>query len=248
MSVGSGSSKSRIASGTLAKFFLTPFYPDAFGGYDGIYAGRAGGQVTEVACWAHARRKFYEARTSNAAISTQALAYIRLLYDVEDRAKTEFASQAEGADRPPLSVIRHALRQTFAVPRLDEFKAWLTNQQASCGGAVLPKSPLGEAIGYALNQWDALRVYATDGDLAIDNNASENAVRPVALGRKNWLFAGSDNGGTTAAILFSLLATCHRHKVEPFAYLRDVLTRIAATPPERYDQFLPDRWNQSAAT
>jgi hypothetical protein len=203
---------------------------DAFGGYDGIYAGEVGGRVTEVACWAHARRKFYEARTSDAAASTQALAYIRLLYDVEDEARELSAPE------------RQSLRQQRAMPRLEQFQTWLQSQQAERGGSVLPKSPMGQAITYAMNQWEALCVYATDGDLAIDNNAAENALRRVAIGRKNWLFCGSDNGGHTAAILFSLMATCQRHKVEPFAYLRDVLTRIAATPVTQLDSLLPDRW------
>jgi hypothetical protein len=186
--------------------------------------------VTEVACWAHARRKFYDARSSDAAASTHALAHIRLLYDVEDEAK-------------PLSVPeRQRLRQEKSVPRLDQFKTWLESQQAHRGGAVLPKSPMGQAISYVLNQWNALGVYTTDGDLAIDNNASENALRRVALGRKNWLFCGSDNGGVTAAVLFSLMATCQRHHVDPFVYLRDVLTRIAATPANQVDSLLPDRW------
>jgi transposase len=93
-----------------------------------------------------------------------------------------------------------------------------------------------------LNQWEALCVYTTDGDLAIDNNAAENALRRIAVGRKNWLFAGSDNGGRTAAILFSLIATCQRHGVEPFAYLRDVLTRIAAHPHHRLSELLPNQY------
>jgi transposase len=219
---------------------------DAFGGYDGIYAGDAGGQVTEVACWAHARRKFYDARTSDAAASTQALAYIRLLYDVEDEAKEQFKRQDPASARS-LSAIRYALRQEQAVPRLAQFRAWLEAQQAQHGGSVLPKSPMGEAITYALNQWEALCVYTTDGDLDIDNNASENALRRVAVGRKNWLFCGSDTGGHTAAVLFSLIATCQRHRVEPFAYLRDVLTRIAATPVNQLEQFLPKHW-QAART
>lgn len=101
---------------------------------------------------------------------------------------------------------------------------------------------MGQAITYTLNQWEALCTFTTDGDLAIDNNAAENALRRVAIGRKNWLFCGSDNGGHTAAILFSLIATCQRHKVEPFAYLRDVLARIAAAPMSQLDRFLPDRW------
>ncbi|HEX9782893.1 MAG TPA: IS66 family transposase [Opitutaceae bacterium] len=222
---------------------------DAFGGYDGIYAGDAGGRVTEVACWAHARRKFYDARNSDPATSTQALAYIRLLYDVEVRAKASV--KREGIDpvsqrhrrREAFTSARYRLRQESAVPRLARFKAWLESQQADRGGPVLPKSPMGQAIQYALNQWEALCVYTTDGRLAIDNNASENALRRVAIGRKNWLFAGSDKGGRTAATLFSLIATCQRHQVEPFSYLRDVLTRIAATPISRLDPFLPDRWN-----
>jgi len=209
---------------------------DAFGGYDGIYAGQAGGQVTEVACWAHARRKFYEARTSDTAVSTQALAYIRLLYDVEDAAKEQFAQPGEATS---FSALRFRLRQERAVPRLQQFHAWLRAQQVQHGGPILPKSPLGEAITYVFNQWDALTVYTHDGDLAIDNNASENALRRVALGRKNWLFCGSDQGGHTAAVLFSLIATCQRHKVEPFSYLRDVLKRIAAHPASRLAELLP---------
>lgn len=260
---------------------------DAFGGYDGIYAGEAGGRVMEVACWAHARRKFYEARASDAAASAQALAYIRLLYDVEAEAKKQVAAMektfatakakacasrknegsievatqrddvartvddgATASETEDIASLRrrraemvHSLRKEQSAPRLEQFKAWLESQQASRDGPVLPKSPMGQAITYALNQWDALCVYTTNGDLAIDNNASENALRRVAVGRKNWLFCGSDHGGNTAAILFSLIATCQRHKVEPFNYLRDTLTRIAATPIHQLDDCLPDRWS-----
>jgi transposase len=219
---------------------------DAFGGYDGIYAGQAGGHVVEVACWAHARRKFYEARNSDHKHSAQALAYIRLLYDAENQAQQQFAAQEQSADARVLSEIRRELRQKLSAPRLEEFKTWLEGLQAANGGPVLPKSPMGQAITYALNQWDALKVYTTDGDLNIDNNAAENALRRVAIGRKNWLFCGSDNGGATAAILFSLIATCQRHHVEPFAYLRDVLTRIAAHPHHRLAELLPDQWKPLA--
>ena len=221
---------------------------DAFGGYDGIYRGEAGGHVIEVACMAHGRRKFYDARESDAAASTQALAYIRLLYDVEDQAKAQFESQVPGPEARPLSTIRLALRQELSVPRLGQFHAWLKSRHAAHGGPVLPKSPMGQAITYALNQWDALCVYTTDGDLAIDNNASENALRRAALGRKNWIFCGSDNGGTTAAVLFSFIATCQRHTINAFDYLRDVLTRIAAHPMNRLAELLPDRWLPAPAT
>lgn len=224
-------SRSRDGPQQFLKGWSGHLQADAFGGYDGIYAGQAGGCVTEVACWAHARRKFYDARNSDAAASTQALAYIRLLYDVEVEAKEGSAPQ------------RQSLRQEKSVPRLAQFRVWLESQQASRGGPVLPKSPMGQALVYTLNQWDALCVYTTDGDLAIDNNVSENALRRVAIGRNNWVFCGSDNGGNTAAILFTLMATCQRHRVDPFAYLRDVLTRLPATPVNEVDSFLPDHWS-----
>jgi len=234
---------------------------DAFSGYDGIYRGESGGDVTEVACWAHARRKFYDARTSDPNVSTQALAHIRLLYDVETDAKKKAKKAVKQAakddahdthvDRTQneydhLVAERYRLRQEHSVQRLTEFKTWLQSQQAEQGGSVLPKSPMGGAIQYSLNQWDALCVYTTDGRLNIDNNASENALRRVAIGRKNWLFAGSDNGGRTAATLFSLIATCQRHKVEPMAYLRDVLTRTPAIPVSQLPSLLPNRWQPAA--
>jgi len=215
---------------------------DAFGGYDGIYAGDAGGQVTEVACWAHARRKFYDARNSDPAASSYALAHIRLLYDLESQAKKAAKKIGES-----LAVARLRLRQQ-SIERLAEFNTWLQSQRADAGGPVLPKSPMGLAIRYALNQWDALCVYTTDGRLAIDNNASENALRRVAIGRKNWLFVGSDTGGRTGATLFSLIATCARHKIDPLAYLADVLTRISATPQSQLDQLLPNHWHPATTT
>lgn len=232
---------------------------DAFGGYDGIFEGEVGGNVTEVACWAHARRKFYDARESDPAASNQALAYIRLLYAVETEAKQranarhkERKLEDDEAGRSPGSptcaVLTLSLRQEKSVPRLAQFKTWLESQQASRGGYVLPKSPMGQAITYALNQWQALCVYAADADLAIDNNAAENALRCIAVGRSNWIFCGSDNGGDTAAILFSFMATCRRHDIDPFAYMRDTLTRLPATPISQLDNLLPDRWARSAGT
>jgi transposase len=141
---------------------------------------------------------------------------------------------------------RASIRQERSAPILVQFRSWLLGQQAALGGSVLPKSPMGEAITYALNQWAALCVYLLDGDLNIDNNISENALRRIAVGRKNWMFLGSDNGGRTAAVLFSMIATCQRHGVEPFAYLRDVLTRIAAHPHNRLAELLPGRWKPLA--
>jgi len=216
---------------------------DAFGGYDGIYRGETGGQVTEVACMAHCRRKFYDARNSDTATATQALAHIRLLYDVEDQAKALAAEESDPQARwRKLVTERLRLRQEIAMSRLAQFKAWLESRQIAKGGPVLPKSPMGLAIAYALNQWEALCVYTTAGELAIDNNISERALRRIAVGRGNWVFMGSDTGGRTAAVLFALVATCERHHVNPFEYLRDVLTRIAAHPMNRLADLLPDRW------
>jgi transposase len=220
---------------------------DAFGGYDGIYAGKAGGKVIEVACMAHCRRKFHDARDSDPARAAQALAYIRLLYEVESEAQGRFAAQAQNENARTLWDIRLELRRAQSMPRLQQFRIWLEAQQASSGGPVLPKSPLGQAITYALNQWEALCVYCTDGQLSIDNNVSERALRRIAVGRGNWLFCGSDNGGNTAAILFSFIATCERHRVNPFEYLRDVLGRIASTPISHLGDLLPDRWRTTAA-
>jgi transposase len=198
---------------------------DAFTGYDGIYLESDGG-IIEVACWAHTRRKFYDARQSDAERSHQALAMIRLLYDVEREAKELDA--AERAKR----------RQARSRPLLEQFKAWLIQQR----DPVLPKSPMGTAISYALNNWEALMRYVDDGDLAIDNNVAERAIRPLAIGRKNYLFFGSDGGGRTAAILYSMVASAKRHGLDPFVYLREVLAVIGSTPISQLDQFLPDRW------
>jgi hypothetical protein len=160
------------------------------------------------------------------------LAVIRLLYDVEREAKE--------LDADP----RKVMRQQRSTPLLEELHAWLELEQST----VLPKSPMGQAIGYSLNNWDALVRYTADGDLAIDNNAAERAIRPLTLGRKNYLFFGSDTGGHTAAVLYSLVASAKRHGLDPFFYLRDVLAVIGATPICQLDQFLPDRWRQPPLT
>jgi transposase len=201
---------------------------DAYTGYDVLFKPKVDGipVPTEVGCWAHVRRKFVEAQTSDALRSVIAVAFIRRLYEVE--------RTAEALDAPA----RQARRQEQVVPILAEFKTWLDAQQPQ----VLPKSPFGEALGYCLGNWAALVRYVEDGDLKPDNNAAENAIRPLVVGRKNWLFAGSDNGGRTAAVLASLVASAKQHGLDPFVYLRDVLTRIAATPVSQLDPFLPDRW------
>ena len=208
---------------------------DAYGGYDHLFKPHSDGtpSPTEVACWAHARRKFVEAETSDALRAHTAVAMIKLLYEVEREAR-----ESAELNHLDLAVERYRLRAEKSVPRLEQINAWLEENRTQ----VLPKSPMGEAINYCLGNWKAFCEYVNDGDLAIDNNAAENALRPIVLGRKNWLFAGSDNGGRTGAVLASLVASCKRHGVDPVTYLKDVFTRIAETPVSKLDQFLPDQW------
>ena len=138
---------------------------------------------------------------------------------------------------------RLALRREQSVPRLERLEAWLRDVQAR----ALPKSPIGQAINYTLENWTALTRYTQDGRLEIDNNAAERALRAVVIGRKNWLFAGSERGGHAAATLYSLIASAKRNGLDPFAYLRDLLARIPTHPHRRIDQLLPDRWQALAS-
>jgi transposase len=214
---------------------------DAFSGYDGIYAG---GDVVEVGCNAHARRKFIEAQTTDAARSAAALAYYRELYTIERDIKAEIAKLPPDGDEPTRAAIRLRVRQERSVPVLEDFKAWLDAQKPD----VLPKSPMGAAIGYVRNQWEALRRYTSSGYLSIDNNVSEQHMKTIATGRKNWLFTGSENGGKTMAVLFTLVSSCQRHGHDPFVYLRDVLERLPDHPQDCRAELLPDRWSPPKPT
>ncbi len=201
---------------------------DAYGGYDGVFHSQ---NVTEVACWAHARRKFYDAQDSNEEQATQMLALVGQLYQIERESK-------ELSD-----TLRVAVRQERSLPVLEKIKAWLDAE----GEVVLPRSPMAAAIQYAQNQWTALNTYVTQGFLNIDNNASERALKRVALGRKNWLFAGNDASAENHARLWSLIASAERHAVDPQAYLTSVLAKIGQTPREELGQFLPDVWKKEDA-
>ena len=222
---------------------------DAFGGYDGIFLA-ARGQILEVACHAHARRKFFDAKSSDTERSHAALAWYRQLYAVEHTAQARLAELAKERGQTlsaeEADALRLEMRQEQAVPLLTALCHWLKEQQAQ----VLPKSPMGLAIAYALNHWKALCRYTTAGFLAIDNNAAEREMKRVAIGRKNFLFVGSDQGGKTAAVLFSFTASCQRHGLDPFAYLRDVLERLAAANLQGEDlvALLPDRWASARTT
>ena len=198
---------------------------DAYSGHDVLFTD---GQRTEVGCWAHARRYFVEAQATDPVLAKQALDLIRRLYAVE-RAATEQKLAVEERTR---------LRQQHALPALAELRAWLEATRPM----VLPKSPLAAAIGYALAQWAALVRYAQDGRLPIDNNGAERALRPLAVGRKNWLFFGHEEAGRKGAVLFSLVTTCRNIGVEPRAYLRDVLTRLATETD--VSRLTPHGWKQ----
>jgi transposase len=186
-------------------------------------------RVAEVACWAHVRRGFFdEAKGSGSPIAKEALDKIGALFDIERPIK--------GA--PPEQ--RRTLRQRLAKPRLDELATWLDAQLQRVPG----KSDLAGAIRYARSRWPALTAYVEHGQLEISNNAAENAIRPVALGRKNWLFAGSDSGGERAALFYTLIRTATLNSAEPEAYLRHVIARIGAHPVNRLHDLLP--WNIAA--
>jgi transposase len=206
---------------------------DALAQYEGLFAPD---RVVHAACWAHARRRFVEAQGSAPEEAEKALQYIRDLYRVE----RELAKRFETADDEG----RQRYRQTQTAVVRAALRTWLQAEQ----GRALPKSPLGEAIAYTLKHWEALGRYTEQGYLAIDNNLAERTLRPVALGRNNWQYCGSVNGGKTAAALFSVVGTCKHLELDPFAYLRDVLPALFSlgeTPSqEALAEWLPDVWQK----
>jgi transposase len=199
---------------------------DAAPAYDGLFARHP--DIVEVGCWAHARRYFKAAVSSAAAVAVQMRMLIRELYAIE-RGTADLAADARGA-----------VREARAAPRLARIRAWLKELEPT----VLPKSPLAEAIGYVIGNWDALTRYTQDGRLKIDNNGAERAIKPVVLGRKNWLFCGSEAAAHRAAILLSLVQTCKHVGVDPFVYLRDIIDRVSAHPMARIGELTPRPWRQ----
>ena len=215
---------------------------DAFAGYDGIYAG---GQVTQVLCWAHARRKFFEAKETS-KLAHAALSYIGRLYQIEAELNAQRYPMNDRSEMDRVLLkwqrARRETRQREATPILREFHAWLLQAQRE----TLPKSPLGQAIGYLLPRWPAFTRYCEKGFLNIDNNISERMVRPVAIGRRNWTFLGADRGGHAAAVWYSLVATAKANHVEPWAWCRALIQRLAelgdAPSTDELTPLLPQAW------
>jgi len=207
---------------------------DAYGGYDQLFVPDG---ATEVACWAHARRKFVDAESADPKLAKEALDLIGVLYGIEHEVKAKAAAEGHEASAEELL----AARQQRSVPQLAALRAWLELTETK----ILPRGAMAEPIRYCLNQWQALNRYVEDGRLHIDNNLAERALRHFAVGRKNWLFFQTEGGGKTAAVLASLLQTARAIGIDPKTYFRDVLLRIGSESDVA--KLTPHGWKQHFA-
>jgi transposase len=218
---------------------------DAYGGYDALYeASRGYGPILQATCWSHSRRKFFEladiaeaarrkARGKMAVVSPIALEAVKRIDVV-----FEIERAANGLD----AVGRLAIRQDKSVPRVADLEIWMREQRAK----LSRHDPVAKALDYMLTRWTAFTRFLGDGRICLTNNAAERALRGLALGRKAWLFAGSDRGGQRAAIMYSLIVSAKMNDVDPHAWLADVLARIAEHPAHRIDELLPWNWRSRA--
>jgi hypothetical protein len=203
--------------------FTGTLQADGYAGFDAVYET---GRIQEAACWAHVRRKFYDLHVAHkSSVAAEAMERIAALYAIEKEIRGHPADE------------RREVRGTRARPLLDSLKQWLEETL----GKLSRKSDTAMAVRYALSRWKALLRYCDDGRIEIDNNAAERSLRTVALGRKNYLFAGSDAGGERAAAIYSLIGSAKLNGLDPEAYLRNVLSRIADHSINRIDELLP--WN-----
>lgn len=219
--------RGREGPSEILKDFSGYLQTDGYVGYE-VFAKRPG--VTLIHCMAHARRMFHEALDNNKELAEYALKQIQLLYAIEKHCREKALSFDEVK----------AVRKAEALPVLQSLGEWMIEQYVN----VLPKSAIGKALGYSIERWERLSEYVNDGRLNIDNNPVENSIRPVALGRKNYLFAGSHEAAKRSGMLYSLLGTCKMHGIEPYAWLKDVLHRIADHPVNRVSELLPHRYKK----
>jgi len=203
--------RGRDGPATFLEGYKQTLVADAYGGYDGVVVGN---DITRAGCWAHARRKFVDAEKTHPAIAAEAVGIIRQLYAIEEQAKDK-------TRRGPL-VPSASQAQPILLHLRERLWAWKDQ--------LLPKHPMAEAVSYALNQWNELHLFVTDGAVPLDNNISEREMKRICLNRKNSLFVGNERGGQTAAILSSLTSTCRRHGIDPQRYLTQLLTNLPATP------------------
>ena len=194
------------------------------------FANGRNGTIALAGCWAHVRRKFHEAMEQSPKTAAWLLRLIQHLYRVEARLRAQKAGPA----------LRAAIRASESRPLVQRLERALVKLKAS--GRHLPQSLLGTAIDYALGQWPTLKVYLTDGWVEIDNNLVENAIRPTAIGKKNWLFVGEAEAGERSAIIYTLIESCRRRGLDPYAYLRDVLTRLPMMTNQQVHEVTPANW------
>ena len=201
---------------------------DAYSGYNGLYvANRKPGEIVEAACWAHARRKFFEiAELQKAPVAIEAVRRIDAL----------FAIEREINGKPPDA--RIGVRAERSRTLVDDLETWLRSERRKLSS----KHRLAKAADYMLKRWPAFTRFLDNGRICLSNNAAERAVRGIAVGRKNWTFAGSDSGGHRAAAIYTLIETAKLNDVDPRAWLADVIARIADHPMNRIDELLPWKW------
>jgi len=200
---------------------------DGYGVY-GSLAKDKPNQIIPVGCWSHARRKFVDALEDQPDEATAIVDELRKLYLVERHARDECLTNDQ----------RHELRQQISMPILHALQPMLQSAQEK----VLPQSPLGKAVRYCLSEWKPLNRYLSDGRLEIDNNLTENAIRPSAVGKKNWLFIGHPDAGWRSAVIYSIVVSCQRRAIDPWQYLSDVLKRLPALKQTELHTLLPAHW------
>jgi transposase len=222
-------SRSRDGPNRFLAGFAGTLLADAYGGYDGIVLDR---DLRRAGCWSHARRKFVEAEKTAPDLARNILRLIKKLFDIETRG--QHLSDAARLD----------LRRAESQPVIDALHVLFVEQKAR----LLPKHPMAEAIGYAMNQWKELTLFLADGAVPIHNNLAEQQMKRIALLRKNALFVGTPRGGETAAVISTLTSTCQRHEINPQTYLTQLLAGLQSTPISQLETWLPDRWKAAQAS